>query len=85
MIEHLKVLTSEIQSAQLINKILLEELKRTDDEYKIAEKLPTYRKLKSQIKTYPISESEIPDRNFKNLKKTSRKENWARKSSNPNN
>jgi hypothetical protein len=52
----------------VINKILL-ELKHTDDEYKIANNLPTYEKLKSQIKTYPMSESETPDRNFKNPKK----------------
>lgn len=69
MIDHLKVLTLEIKSAQLINKILLEELKRTDGEYKIDENLSTCGKLNSQSKTYPLSESETPGRNFKNLKK----------------
>jgi hypothetical protein len=69
MLEHLKVLTSEIKSAQLRNKILLEELKRTGGEYKIDENLSMYGKLNSQSKAYPLSESETPDRNFKNPKK----------------
>jgi DNA-directed RNA polymerase subunit RPC12/RpoP len=85
MLEHLKVLTSEIKSAQLTNKILLEELKRTGGEYNFDENLSTYEELNSQSKTYPLSESETPDRNFKNPKKTSRKENSARKSPNSNN
>jgi DNA-directed RNA polymerase subunit RPC12/RpoP len=57
MLEHLKVRTSEIKSAQLTNKILLEELKHTGGEYKIDENLSTYEKLNSQSKAYPLSES----------------------------
>jgi hypothetical protein len=49
MTEYLKVLTSELKSAQLINKILLEELKQIEDEHKIAENLPTCEKLIFQI------------------------------------
>jgi hypothetical protein len=69
ILEHAEVLTSELRSAQLTNKMLLEELKQTDSEYKINENISTYEKLKSQSKTYPLSESETPDRNFKNPKK----------------
>jgi hypothetical protein len=55
MLEHLKVLTSEIKSAQLTNKILLEQLKHTGGEYKIDENLSTYEKLNSQSKAYLLS------------------------------
>jgi stress-induced morphogen len=67
--ELLEVLKSEIQTAQLINKILQDELKRTGSEYNIAENLPTYEILKSQSETYPISENETPDKKSKNPKK----------------
>jgi hypothetical protein len=55
MVEHVKVLTSELRSAQLTNQILL-EIKRTDDAYKVDENLSSYEKLKSQSKTYPLGE-----------------------------
>jgi hypothetical protein len=63
-----KVLTSELKSAQLINKILSEELKQIVDEHKNTENLPTGEKLISQTKNYAESESEASDRNCKNPK-----------------
>ncbi|PNF39319.1 hypothetical protein B7P43_G16565 [Cryptotermes secundus] len=67
--EQLEVLKSEIQSAQLINKILLEEINRTGSVYSIAEKVPTYEAPKSQSETYLINKSETPNKKPKNPKK----------------
>jgi hypothetical protein len=78
----MKVLTSELISAQLTNKILLEEIKHTGGEYKIDENLSTCEKLKSQSETYLLSDSLTPDRNYKNPRKP-RGKKTASKSSNP--
>jgi hypothetical protein len=65
MTEYLKVLTSELKSAQLINKMLSEELKQIVNEHN-TENLPTGEKLISQTKNY--AESETSDRYCKNPK-----------------
>jgi ABC-type uncharacterized transport system ATPase component len=77
VMEQLEVLKSETQSAQLINKILQDELNRTGRVYSIAENLSTYETLKSQSETCPISESETPDKKSKNPKKIAGKKNSA--------
>jgi hypothetical protein len=55
---------------QLINKILLEELKQNADEHTIAGNIQAWEKLTSQTKKYAGNESETWDRNCKNPKET---------------
>jgi lysophospholipase L1-like esterase len=57
MIDYVKVLTTEMESAQLIIKILREELQYTVDDYKIGENIPTFRNEKSKVGQYTKGES----------------------------
>jgi hypothetical protein len=66
MIEYVNVLTTELKSAQLINKMLLHELNQVVNEHKFTENLDTSEKLKYQPKDYAGSDSEASNRNYRN-------------------
>jgi hypothetical protein len=66
MIEYVNVLTTELKSLQLINKILSHELNQILNEHKFTENLDTSEKLKYQTKDYAGSESEASNKNYGN-------------------
>jgi hypothetical protein len=57
MIEYVNVLTTELKSAKLLNKIVSHELNQIVNEHKFTENLDTSEKLKYQMKTYAGSQS----------------------------
>jgi hypothetical protein len=57
MMDYLKVLTTELKSAQLIIKILQEELEHNVYECKIVENIPTFMNPRHQIGQYTKGES----------------------------